>query len=165
MLCVQGECTGASLENLPELSPGLTSLKSGQCVVLGHEDLMVIWSPDIWLDNLYLRAHYKLLVTDVPREDTFISLAGLPPVEGPRLGTTTRYFTNMTFQGDGKGPTVGVFADEPTYIEGVSRLDTLHAHTRYLIYFKEVFVCECMFVGRCLVHENGELNSASWLCR
>lgn len=31
----------------------------------------------------------------------------------------TRYLTRMTIQGDDRGSTVGVFADESTYIEGV----------------------------------------------
>lgn len=153
VLCLQGDCTEASMEHLPKLWPSLTILKPGQCVVLGHEDIMSIWSPDIWVDNLYLRAHYKPEQTDLPREVTFLSLVGLPPVEGRRLGTTTRYFTNMTFQGDDIGPTPGVFANEPTYIEGVClTLPTTCTrqgsdHFRWSLYCASVFCLSEQYTG------------------
>lgn len=114
---MQGDCAGASLDDLPKLTPGLAPLKLGQCVVLGHEDLMAFATPDIWVDNLYLRTHFKTVKAGVTRETTFIGLAAVGPLKGPRMGTATRYFTNMTFQGDDKGPTMGLFSDEPTYIE------------------------------------------------
>lgn len=68
-----------------------------------------------WLDNLYLRAVYHNAPND--REYQYISLIGLPPLRWPLEGEGKRYITRTTFQGDGLGPTVGVWSDENVHIE------------------------------------------------
>lgn len=73
---------------------------------------------EMWLDNLYLRTLFKNAPLGVMRDDQFISLAAVPLLNGTRGGNATRYMTRMTFQGDDAGPTVGVFADEKSYVEG-----------------------------------------------
>lgn len=86
-------------------------------MLLGQDDILAIVSPNLWLDSLYLRALFENGMDGVDREDAFISLVGVAP-DGVAVGTKAVYMTNMTFQGDNAGPTVGLFADERTYIEG-----------------------------------------------
>ena len=118
---MQGDCTGASTTHLPDLStPELAPLLPGQCILLAQEDLLTITSSDIWVDNLYLRTLFKNAKKGLQRKDGFVGLAAIAPLNGTLLGTGARYFTRMTFQGDNKGPTVGVFADEKTFVEGAS---------------------------------------------
>jgi hypothetical protein len=62
----------------------------------------------------------------------------VPPLDPPLAGSGARYFTNITFQGDGLGPTVGIWADEDVYAEGTHsnflicfvRIDLVLAHCR-----------------------------------
>lgn len=117
---MQGDCSGVSTKHLPTIpTPALAPLLPGQCVLLGREDMLALVSPDIWLDNLYLRTLFKNTEEGVKRGDVYIGLAAVPPLNGTREGTATRYMTRMTFQGDNKGPTVGVWGNEKVYVEGV----------------------------------------------
>ena len=79
--------------------------------------MLPILSENIWIHNLYLRALFENVPVGTKREDSFITLAAVAPYN-KAPGTATGYFTNMTFQGDNAGPTVGVFGDERTYIAG-----------------------------------------------
>ena len=72
----------------------------------------------LWLDNLYLRMLYRNLPDE--RKSLFVTLAGQPGLRGPLLGLGAHYITRTTFQGDGLGPTVGVWADEAVYVESAS---------------------------------------------
>ena len=49
-----------------------------------------------------------------------VTLAVHPDLQGPLLGLGANYITRTTFQGDGLGPTIGVWADESVYIESAS---------------------------------------------
>ena len=71
-----------------------------------------------WMDNLYVRA----VAHNTPRsrEFQFISLTGMPPLRWPLKGQGKRFFTRTTFQGDGVGPTVGLWADENAYVQSAS---------------------------------------------
>lgn len=128
--CLQGFCEGASTSHLPDLTtPPLVPLRPGQCIVLGQEDVLPLKTPDIWLDNLYVRALYRNAPANVTREDAFLAMI---PVPGRRLldnftreEPPTRYLTRMTLQGDNLGNTVGVFGDESVYIEGAT---TVYEH-------------------------------------
>lgn len=51
------------------------------------------------------------------REYQFISLIGFPPLKWPLEGEGKRFVTRTTFQGDGLGPAVGIWADESVYVE------------------------------------------------
>ncbi|NJR42064.1 MAG: hypothetical protein HC767_04845 [Akkermansiaceae bacterium] len=76
------------------------------------------------MDNLYLRALFRNNPADAQdREHVFIALGAVAPY-APAPSTATRYMTNMTFQGDNNGSTVGVFGDESTYVEGLLQLCT-----------------------------------------
>lgn len=94
--------------------------------MLAQEDMIPIFSDKIWLDNLYLRSHCRGVPPGSLRLEKFITLAAMPPLNGTRANTGARYLTRMTLQGDNQGPTVGVFADEKVYVEGVALLTTLH---------------------------------------
>lgn len=93
--------------------------------MLAQEDMVPIFSDRIWLDNLYLRSHFRGVPPGSLRLEKFITLAAMPPLNGTRAGTGARYLTRMTLQGDNQGPTVGVFADEKVYIEGLLPSTTL----------------------------------------
>ena len=118
---LQGNCASSlELPNVP--GPELAPLRPGQCILMAQEDMLTMYTADIWLDNLYLRALY---VNPVPgredREIGFVALAAVAVVvNGTRAGTAARYMSRMTFQGDDWGPTVGVFADEKVYVEGAA---------------------------------------------
>lgn len=119
---MQGDCTGVSIENLPSLgTTPLAPLRPGQCVLLAQEDMLPLYTPDIWLDNLYLRVYIPEGLTRF--DHYYVTLISVPALTGtPRDGTATRYMTRMTFQGDNKGHTVGVYADASVYIEGMHTL-------------------------------------------
>ena len=118
---MQGDCQGASTADLPVTTTStqdLAPLKAGQCILFSREDMLVLFTSDIWLDNLYLRALFENVPSGVEREGSFISLAAVPKNPGPRRGSVSRYMTRMTFQGDNVGPVMGLFADESVYVEG-----------------------------------------------
>lgn len=121
---MQGDCSGVPTTELPSIPPPeLAPLLPGQCILLGQEDLLAIVAPDFWLDNLYLRALFVNVQEGAKRAEKFVALAAVPPINGTRAGTATRYMTRMTFQGDNAGPTVGVWGDEKVYVEGVLNSD------------------------------------------
>ena len=78
----------------------------------------------LWLDNVYMR----MLFRNLPDERAWLypTLAGQAPLRGPLFGLGAHYITRTTFQGDGLGPTVGVWADEAVYIESAP---PLHPHS------------------------------------
>ena len=69
----------------------------------------------MWLDNLYLRA----VAVNPPAERKFhyIGLVGSAALKWPLRGQGRRFMTRVTLQGDGLGPTTGLWADEATYAE------------------------------------------------
>lgn len=74
----------------------------------------------LWLDNLYMRVgHYRL---DNLREYAYINLASFVELPWPLRDQGRRYVTRTTFQGDGAGPGVGIWAKENTYIESACPL-------------------------------------------
>lgn len=120
---LQGSCGDASTGGLPKLSPALATLGGTQCILLGQNELLPILSPNIWIDNLYPRALFENAPVGLKREEAYITLAGVPPYK-KAPGTATRYMTNMKFQGDNAGPTVGVFGDErPIVLDNWNRPD------------------------------------------
>ena len=86
------------MPNLP--GPQLETFRPGQCLLVANADMLVILSPNMWLDNLYLRA----LFANVPlgeeqlRSKTSITLAGAPPIADNPAISVARYMTRMTFQ-------------------------------------------------------------------
>ena len=74
----------------------------------------------LWFDNLYLRAVFHN--TENPDRDShYIGLAGMAPLKWPLTGRGARYVTRVTIQGDGVGPTMGIWADENVYAESAPR--------------------------------------------
>lgn len=119
---MQGDCSGATTKHLPDLpaaDPPLEPLRPGQCILLAQEDALAIVGDDIWVDNLYLRTLFTNAKQGLARKDGYIALTAIAPLNGTKLGSGARYFSRMTFQGDNKGPTVGVFADEKVFVEGM----------------------------------------------
>ena len=93
----------------------LIDLRPGQCLMMAEEDMVPIVNPAIWLDNLYLR------ISPPTKDRAFVSV-GLLSI--PRMswqfdepGEAVRFVTRCTLQGDGLGPSVGVWVNEDTYIE------------------------------------------------
>lgn len=81
----------------------------------------------LWFDNLYLRAVFHN--TENPdRGSHYIGLAGMPPLKWPLTGRGARYVTRVTIQGDGVGPTMGIWADENVYAESAPRPPLRAAH-------------------------------------
>lgn len=115
---MQGNCS-AQLPRIP--APALAPLLPGQCILVTAEDMLAILAPAIWLDNLYLRAQWAG-TPEFSREDSFIALTSVAPINGTRASNATRYMTRMTFQGDNAGPTVGVFGDQKVFVEGATLL-------------------------------------------
>lgn len=75
----------------------------------------------MWLDNVYLRA----VAVNPPTPDRryhFIGLAGSAAARWPLRGHARRFLTRVTLQGDGLGPTTGLWADEPSYAESAPPL-------------------------------------------
>lgn len=76
------------------------------------------WVFRMWYDNLYLRAvFHNTPLEQQNRQTHYIGLAGLAPLKWPLRGLGARYITRVTLQGDGLGPTMGVWADESAYLE------------------------------------------------
>jgi len=73
----------------------------------------------MWLDNLYLRASYHNADRPHPKFRA-MSLSGFAPLEWPLQGQGKTWITRITFQGDGVGSAVGVWAGENMYIESTS---------------------------------------------
>lgn len=76
----------------------------------------VVCMCSVWYDNLYLRAVFH----DAPTEERWqqhITLSTVPIMPWPLTGLASRFYTRVTFQGDGLGATVGVWPYERTYIQ------------------------------------------------
>eukprot|EP00892_Ulva_mutabilis_P002163 jgi/Ulvmu1/11948/UM082_0027.1 len=120
-LSIRGQCRSPPGEiDLAVLtrSPGAVQMlpvQPSQCVIITNQDLLPTLSYRFWLDNMYLRVTYH----NAPRErkDTYVSLVGLPQLHWPLRGEGKRFVTRTTFQGDGTGPAVGIWANEDVYIE------------------------------------------------
>lgn len=111
---MQGNCS-TSKGVPPEAGDLAVAMRAGQCVIVVAADLFVVRSPQLWMDNLYIRlAIPTLAVGDEQRKNKFASLVGFPPLKEP----AEHYLTRMTFEGDGDGPSCGVWADSEAYIEG-----------------------------------------------
>ena len=74
----------------------------------------------LWLDRVYLRTVYLDIALKPPPQQ-YTTLAALPRMPGLLHGTARRFITRSTFQGDGQTATVGIWADENTYIESAAR--------------------------------------------
>jgi hypothetical protein len=112
---MQGKCTTQpdtakfpSMNGVP-----LVPTTSGQCLLLSSDYLLSVLSDRFWADNLYLRSA-------VPKGDdreyhfftlAWLHLSGISP-------PTPMYMTHMTFQGEGKGSTVGIDADAKVFVSG-----------------------------------------------
>eukprot|EP00892_Ulva_mutabilis_P002164 jgi/Ulvmu1/11949/UM082_0028.1 len=120
-MSIRGKCESPPDDNdlaVLTRTPGavqMVPVQAGQCVIITNEDLLPILSFRFWLDNVYLRAVYHNVPND--RAYQYISLLGLAPMRWPLRGEGKRYVTRTTFQGDGTGPTVGIWADENVYVE------------------------------------------------
>lgn len=113
---LQGNCsTQPDESDFPDLKGvDLVPTSNGQCLLLSHEDLLSVISGKFWADNLYLRTTKP---PDVDRAFHFPALAIVPPLS---TGTKATYWTNMIFQGDGSGSTVGmgIAADTKVFVQG-----------------------------------------------
>lgn len=94
------------------------------------------------------------------REYQFISLIGFPPLKWPLEGEGKRFVTRTTFQGDGLGPAVGIWADESVYVESAPPPPSvLHSHrhwqSRGRACGKQAYAINFIGSSRCLLHVCG----------
>jgi hypothetical protein len=97
----------------------LVPTTSGQCLLHTSEDLLGVASVNFWADNLYLRATSR---KSVGRDEHFPALTVAPPQAFSPISSV--FLTNMIFQGDGEGSTVGIAADEKVYVSGSHQIWT-----------------------------------------
>lgn len=119
---MQGNCSeGLALP--PAVGTLVSPLRPGQCVLVSQSDLFTVNVTQIWIDGLFLRvAHPTLSPSDDRRQWKFASLIGLTPGKsassgGPRM-QGEHYITNVTFEGDGRGPSTALWADSDAYVQG-----------------------------------------------
>jgi hypothetical protein len=105
---MQGKCsTQPDAANFPSMNGvPLVRTTSGQCLLHSNHFALGVLSSNFWADNLYLRTK----ATD--RQETFPVLALMLPV------SSSRYLTNMIFQGDGEGGTTGIAAADKVFVSG-----------------------------------------------
>jgi hypothetical protein len=96
----------------------LVRTTSGQCLLLSSDDLLSITGRKFWADNLYLRT---TLAPGENREFDFPALGILPT--SSTGGGKASYWTNMIFQGDGRGSTVGLAVDSKVFVQGTATRD------------------------------------------
>eukprot|EP00892_Ulva_mutabilis_P002166 jgi/Ulvmu1/11950/UM082_0029.1 len=121
---IRGNCSSppseiqlAVLANTPT-AVALLPMQPNQCLLFTHEDTFPTLTRHIWMDNLYVRMLFHNVPADSSREWGYASLAAFPPlVNRPYRWHGQHYVTRCTFQGDGLGPAVGIWADENAYIE------------------------------------------------
>lgn len=115
---MQGNCSAALT---PPLEAGelAVPLRAGQCVLVADSDLFLVTAQEIWIDNLLLRLAWpNLAPSDTTRKNQYATLIGLSKLAAPG----EHYITRVTFQGDGLGPGVGIWADSQGYVEGARPL-------------------------------------------
>jgi hypothetical protein len=112
---MQGNCTTQpDAANFPNMNGvPLVPTTSGQCFLLTNDRLLRIASGNFWADNLYMRS---ALPNGTNRESHFPTLAVVPPQA--TKSTAAVFLTNMIFQGDGEGSTVGIAADDKVFVSG-----------------------------------------------
>jgi hypothetical protein len=118
-LPLQGECASepsAELLTVPTGSADILTLKPKQCLLLASEDVFSLITSSIWLDNLYVRV---IDPSDgAERKDWFPAIVAIKPAISSQ-NNSDLYMTNVTFQGDGLGPTVGLgAAGANVYVQG-----------------------------------------------
>jgi hypothetical protein len=111
---MQGKCTTQpdaayfpSMNGVP-----LVPTTSGQCFLLTNYDLR-FGSAKFWADNLYMRV---ALPKGYGRQDHTPVLAQVWPAA--TVPTPAVFLTNMIFQGDGEGPTVGIYTGHKLFMSG-----------------------------------------------
>jgi hypothetical protein len=127
---MQGNCSAP----MPDLSsfdsggPAMLPQNPGQClIVLTAERGISIPSispdgRDLWMDNLYIREGDEGSIADDLDQQYSKPLAALrwlldaPVSTGPQV-----WFTNITVQGNGKRPAVGLLFSTSIYVEGAAR--------------------------------------------
>jgi hypothetical protein len=106
---------GALEEGAAELLP----LKPSQCLLVAAEDIFMVRSTYFWIDNLYLAITFIQPKKGVSREDWFPAGIGFPRLNSDPRNLKRMFVTNITVQGDGLGPAVGIGLDGVSaYIEG-----------------------------------------------
>jgi hypothetical protein len=104
---------GALEEGAAELLP----LKPSQCLVIAAEDIFVVTSSKFWIDNIYIAITYIRPPKLTGRLDWFP--AGIGFTQSAQEASKQIYVTNVTIQGDGLGPAVGLGLDATRgYVEG-----------------------------------------------
>lgn len=78
----------------------------------------------IWYDNLYLRVVFHNAPAP-QRSQHHVVLASVPRLRGISAGLGARYYTRVTFQGDGLGSSIAAWPSEATYVESAA---PPHAH-------------------------------------
>jgi hypothetical protein len=118
---MQGNCTTQpDAADFPTMNGvPLVPTTSGQCLLLTNDDLLGIVSSNFWADNLYMRA---ALPNDTEREYHFPALAVVPPQATASIASV--FLTNMIFQGDGEGSSVGIGADDKVFVAGLHHIWT-----------------------------------------
>jgi hypothetical protein len=112
---MQGECTTQpDAANFPSMNGlPLVPTTSGQCLLLSNNYLLGMVPVSFWADNLYLRSA-------VPQEDDkqnpFSILARVVSIVPS--STASVFLTNLIFQGDGEGSTIGIDARENVFVSG-----------------------------------------------
>lgn len=146
---MQGNCEGLAPPS-PYLDPShvpLRPLLPRQCLLLADDDLLIVYSSQVWLDGLYVR-----LTT--PR-DTETGLFG----SFISLGTNESqvWMTDVTLQGNGNGMRVcdecalSVWLEGSAYAQGAA---TAHQHFIALavIFYAEVVERSCLINACTLLH-------------
>jgi hypothetical protein len=112
---MQGKCTTQpDAANFPSMNGvPLVPTTSGQCLLYTDDHLLVVTSDSFWADNLYLRSA-------VPKgddiQDHFSSLARV--INADYLHPSSAFMTHITFQGEGKGYTIGIEAFANVFVSG-----------------------------------------------
>eukprot|EP00892_Ulva_mutabilis_P002846 jgi/Ulvmu1/12562/UM091_0003.1 len=118
---IRGNCS-ADLPLPPAGGDLALSLRPRQCVLVSETDMFTVTAAQFWMDNLYLRVVHPLLALGDPgRAGLFASLLELAPgvatVPGAPRPQGEHYVSNVTFEGDGFGPSTGIWADSDVYVE------------------------------------------------
>jgi hypothetical protein len=115
---MQGKCTTQpDAANFPSLNGvPLVPTTSGQCLLLSSNYLLGMVPVSFWADNLYLRA---AVPKDDDRQYPFSVLARV--IFMVPFSTASVFLTNIIFQGDGEGSTIGIDARENVFVSGSLR--------------------------------------------
>jgi hypothetical protein len=113
--CMQGKCTtqpdAATFPSMNRVP--LVPTNSRQCLLFSNDYLLVVHSDNFWADNLYLRS---AVPKGRDKDDLYSALAWV--LNTGTVLSPSAFMTHMTFQGEGKGYTVGIEAYAKVFASG-----------------------------------------------